>query len=169
MTTHAKKAPLTTAEQLHELSRATRSRRNLEKIQTLLEEVKENAAPVEDWGSEIRTLNDAVSSVREQTENIDNTIMPSQYVSKVTDALDTLDALLPGDDDPALELSNLIDEALSHAEDYESMLDDRDLSAEDREDKWAELQESLTAIGDGLDTLQTLGTDKQPEESANDE
>jgi hypothetical protein len=159
---------MTIAEDIHKLAGARRSRANLEKIQAELTELTQNGEPMEDWGSEIYTLNTAVAALQEQTENIDNSIMPSIYAAKLLDALESLTKLLPGSEDPVLGLPVLISNAVDHANEYESSLDDRDVTAEEREETWGHLQQALTEIGDALDTLDTLGVPQQDQEAAGD-
>jgi predicted nucleic acid-binding Zn-ribbon protein len=160
------KAPLSPAEQCHKLASAKRSRAKLEDIQTLLAEIKDNTEPLDDLTQDIQTLNNSINSVRAGVDAVDNSIMPSQYASELTDALDALDRLLPGDDDAAMGVRELIDTAIETADDYESSLDDTEMSAEDREEIWGTLQDQLTEVGNGLDSFQTLGSYVEPESKA---
>lgn len=166
--TRATKAPTTPAERLHKLARAKRSRANLEKVQALLEEIKDNIEPLGELADEIQTLNDALAEVQEKVTNVDDSLLPSRYVSRLEDALRVLDGLLPANEDPALNIAELIDSAQGTAEEYESSLDDTDMAADDRESIWEQLTEQLTEIGDGFDSFQALA-DKEPTEAGDDE
>ncbi|MBD0733982.1 hypothetical protein [Streptomyces sp. CBMA29] len=154
------KAQPTTADQIHKLARSTRSRANLEKIQTILDVLKDDAGPLSDLTTEIVSLNEAISTVRKDVTSVDASLMPPQYAAKLLDALNALYILLPHDEDPVMGISEPISNAITLAEQYELSLEETRVSAEDREETWEALQEQLIEIGNALDTLTALGTDK---------
>lgn len=124
------------------LTKLSRSRRNLEKIQGSIEELRGFADDGEEALRALAELREALEGIGEMDE--DNPLLPD--VSDIRGMAQDLLAAIPED----LSFDELVSEAEGYAEEYESCLDDSDYSADDREDIWGNLLDSLTNIADAL-------------------
>lgn len=129
-----------TRDELYALAKKKRNPANLEAIQEMLTELREHADKADEALS-------ALSRIREDaetfSENLDdgNVFLPegSGISEKITEFLD----MLPEEDE---NIADLITEAESYAEEYESCLEDKQYSADDREEIWGNLCDALEEI-----------------------
>ena len=125
------------------LSKKSRSRRNLELIQGQIEELRGFADDAEEAISIAASLREALEAIGE-VDGDSNPLLP--WVSDIQEKAGELVILLPED----LSFDELVSEAEGYAEEYESCLEDSDMSADDREEVWGNLLDALINIADVL-------------------
>lgn len=130
------------------LTKLSRNRRNLEKIQGQLEELRGFA----DDGAEVLTaLADAREKAQEFYDLLENAGDDNPLFEWIPDmrlVVDKFLADLPGDEEDAVD--ELISEAEGQAEEYENCIEDKDYSADDREEIWGNLLDSMSNIAGAL-------------------
>jgi hypothetical protein len=140
----------TLADELRRLSRLKRTRTNFETITEQVAELKEhaeNASVVLELLTELREKADELAGALDQAGD-GNPLL--QWSEDVNEAIVDLLVALPGDD--ASDISDDIDTAEQACDDYEEAQDDHDYTAQDRENLWGPLLDSLENIAIAIET-----------------
>jgi division protein CdvB (Snf7/Vps24/ESCRT-III family) len=136
---------MTLAEDIRALAQKRRSRPNLEKVQAQLDELRELADSAEYTLQALESAREALSELSGALDDDGNPLL--SWSAEVREAADALLALLPEEGESP---SELISEAEEIAEEYESCLDDRDYSADGREEIWGNLMDAMENIAGAL-------------------
>jgi DNA repair exonuclease SbcCD ATPase subunit len=127
------------------LSKLKRTRNNLELIQEQLGEIRSLADDAE-------SANELLTAAREAVQELDaggdadgNPF--TEWWDEVAEAAEAFLKALPEEGE---SIDDLISEAEGYAEEYESCLDDRDYSADDREEVWGNLCNALEEIAGAM-------------------
>ena len=138
------------SDELRRLSQLKRTRANFETITQQVAELKEhaeNASRVLELLTQLRNAADELAGALD-TAGDDNPLL--QWSEDVSEAIVDLLVALPGDD--ASDISDDIDTAEQACDDYEEAQDDHDYTAQDREDLWGPLLDSLENIAIAIET-----------------
>lgn len=138
------------ADELRKMGKLKRNKKNFETIQAEVESLKEHA----ESASEIFSALEELRTVTERLENAldqagDDNPLVANWSGDVRDAMTYLLQHLPGedeDDDPG----EIIDEVAEACEEYESSLENRDLSADDREEIWGSILDGLENVANAI-------------------
>jgi hypothetical protein len=137
------------ADELRRLTKLKRTRANFETITEQIAELKEhaeNAATVLELLTELREKADQLGGALEEVGD-DNPLL--QWSEDVSAAIVDLLVALPGDENE--DISELVDDADKACDNYAEIQDDRDYTAQDREDVWGPLLDSLENIADTIE------------------
>lgn len=129
-----------TRDELHALAKKKRSAKNLEAIQEMLTELREHADEAEATIGALAALREALEELGEGNDENPFTPWFSEMLLKAQDFLSEL---------PSEEVDSIdetIAEAEGCAEEYESCLENKDYSADDREEVWGNLCDALENI-----------------------
>lgn len=129
------------------LTKLKRTRNNLELIQEAITELREQADNAEDGLSALSSAREALSELSGALEADDNPFM--SWAAEVRQMAENILAELPGEE--VDEISDLITSAEEYAGEYELCLEDRDYSADDREEVWGNLLDALEDIAGVMD------------------
>lgn len=131
---------------LHKLAKLPRNKKNLEKIQAQLGETRELADNASETISALYSVRQALTELEGALDTDDNPLIP--WAPDVREMTQKFLAEMPGEE--ADELDDLISEAEGNAECYEESLEEEDYTAEEREEIWGELLDSLENIAEAL-------------------
>lgn len=150
-------------EGLQKLAQTSRNRRNMDKVQTAIDEVEEHRDALEGWLEAADEIRDALSKFTEKTGEIDADLMRSGEQAKLLSLAEQFERHIPSEDSMLAALPENIETVKTELGDLEDMLEDREnYSAEERDDKWAEITEALDNVATGLDELSFLGVQLEP-------
>lgn len=129
-----------TRDELYALAKKKRSAKNLEAIQEMLTELREHADKADEALSALTRIREDAETFSENLDD-ENVFLPSgsEISEKITAFLD----MLPESDE---NVDDLITEAEEYAGEYELCLDDKDYSADNREEVWGNLCDALENI-----------------------
>lgn len=133
-----KKMPL--KDDIYALAKLKRSKKNLEKIQDQVAELRELADNAETVLESARTARDAVQDLISSGDG-DNPL-----AAWWEDASMAGEKFLEEIPEEAEDIGQLVSDAEGYAEEYEDCLGDPDYSAEDREEVWGNLLDALENI-----------------------
>lgn len=128
------------------LTKLRRNRNNLALIQEQLGEVSELAEAADVASSLAAAVWEAVEELTGAEGSSGNPLVP--WFDDAVEAANLFQQSLP--QEGAECIGDLVSEAEQAAEEYESSLDDRDYSAEDREGIWDSLMDALSNIADAM-------------------
>jgi chromosome segregation ATPase len=127
-----------------------------------MEEMKDT---LEAWAESSIEAVSALQSFEEQTQELaEKKIIDGDVLTRVQAALEAVRPFLPDGENPITQFSEAHGEATSEADELENMLEDRDYTADEREERWGEITDHLTTLADGLDELDNLGNTKDDDE-----
>jgi hypothetical protein len=127
------------------LTKLKRSRNNLARIQDQLGEVGELAEAAD----VVNSLAAAVWEAVEELTGADGSGNPmTPWFDDAVEAANLFQQSLP--QEGAESVGDLVSEAEQAAEEYESCLEDRDYTADDREEVWGNLLDALSNIADAM-------------------
>jgi len=129
-----------TRDELYALAKKKRSRANLEAIQEMLETLREHADNAEEALSALARIREDAETFWESLDDENLFLLSGSDIKEKLQAF--LDEL-PGEGE---DVSDLITEAEGQAEEYENCLEDKDYSADDREEVWGNLLNALEEI-----------------------
>jgi flagellar biosynthesis regulator FlaF len=131
---------------LHKLAKLSRNKKNLEKITDQLSELRDAADQAEGALNAVQAAREALTELADNLDADDNPLLP--WAAELRDAAVIFTEVLPPEE--ADELDDLISEAEGNTERYEESLEDKDCTADDREEIWGELLDSLENIAEAL-------------------
>lgn len=149
-------------ENLQKLAQASRSRKNMDKIQCAIDEIEEHREPLEGWLEAADEIRDALSKFTEKTGELDGDLMHDGEQTKLVNLAEQFERYIPSPDSMLAALPENIESVMNNLGELEDMLEDREYSADEREDKWAEITEALDNVATGLDELSVLGVQVEP-------
>lgn len=132
-------------DELLALTKLRRNRANLEQVQEQITELREhydNAAEAIEAAKEVFEAIDELTG----TDGSGNPFTP--WFDEVIEAAQVFQQALPQED---IDLDSMISDAEQMAEEYEESLDDRDYTADDREEIWGNLMNILTDIAAAME------------------
>jgi hypothetical protein len=127
-------------DELYALAKKKRSAKNLEAIQEMLSGLRSHADDAEETIGAVARLREALEEIGEGNDENPFTPWFSEILLKAQDFLTELPS------EEADSIDDLITEAEGYAEEYEQCLDDRDYSADNREEVWGNLCDALEEI-----------------------
>jgi hypothetical protein len=137
------------AEELRALGKLKRTRSNYEKVADKVAELKANAESAS-------TVLNSLAALRENAEDLESALGDAagdnpllEWSSAVSLALTDFLAALPGED--GFDISELVEEADGFCDAYGDAQDDTGYSAQDREEAWGALLDSLENIARALE------------------
>jgi hypothetical protein len=130
------------------LAKLSRSRKNLERI-------REQTGELSDLHDDAKQVLTEMAETRERLQELADALggVPgdnpfTSWSQDLLEALSVFQAAFPAEDTE--NIGELIGEAVSYADDYESCLDDSEYSAVDREEVWGNLLDALENIAGAL-------------------
>ncbi|MFJ1700465.1 hypothetical protein ACIOHC_36340 [Streptomyces sp. NPDC088252] len=142
---------------LEKLVQTSRSRRNMEKIQTAIEEVDEYREALEEWLETAGEVRDALANFEEKSGALDAALFGEGVQEKMLALTEAMQQFVPEPDSALVSLPENIETVKSELDELESMLEDREYAADERNSKWDEIIEALEGVVTGLDELSMLG------------
>ena len=137
------------ADELRKLGKLKRTRANFEKVQAEVEELTEHGENAEQVISALNTLREAASELESALNEAGDENPLLQWSSDIASALAEFMDALPGEEGD--DIGGLIEEASSACENYEQAQDDRDYSADDREEAWGALLDALENVASAIE------------------
>lgn len=129
-----------TRDELYALAKKKRSRENLEAIQEMLTELREHADRAEEALTALNRIREDANIFSSELDD-ENIFLPSG--SDIQEKLQAFLDELPGEGE---DVDDLLSEAEARAEEYENCLEDNDYSADNREEIWGNLLDTLEDI-----------------------
>lgn len=151
---------------LRKVAGKKRSGANLELVKSTIEELEDTKTSIEEWTEKVSAVREAVNELLEHQEEMDREVLTAEAADTIATAAQGLVGVLPGEDGPITEFSEYYDTAVSAADELESMLEDREYSAEERDEKWEEIVEQLGYMAEALDEFSSLH--QKPDDSRNE-
>lgn len=142
---------------LQKLAQVSRSRRNMEKVQGELDNLEELRDALESWLDSAYEIRQTITAFAETFGQIDAVYLPDGAHDRLARLVSDLEPYLPDEDGMLAAFYEQFDVSKEGIEELESMLEDRDYSADDRDDKWYEATEALDNIATALDELSGIG------------
>lgn len=127
------------------LAKLKRTRNNLGLIQEMLAELREHADNAEGGLSALQSAREALEELQDVLDADDNPFM--SWSAEVRKATGDFLAGLPEETE---SVDDMITRAESYAEEYKECLEDKDYSADDREEVWGNLLNALEDIAGAM-------------------
>ncbi len=154
---------------LQKLADAHRNRKNMDKAVSTLEDLAELHEALLPWLEAAGDIRDSVNAFLEASENLPAEFLPDGAQEKLVSIVESLQFFLPEEDSELAHFEESWDNVRDGHDELESMMEDRDYGAEDRDDKWYEIAEACGNIASALDYLSILGRDLQAERETQEE
>ena len=144
---------MNTHERIIRLAAAKRSKANLEKVQELVEEQKSAVETAFDVIDQLRPIYEALGEIGTLEVRLmdaaDIGLLNASAVPQIVEALRSVEKALPAEEDEQSlhGISDTVAALEAACEEYESSLEDRDYSREDRDGLWERITEALTELG----------------------
>lgn len=135
------------AEELRTLAGRKRTRKNFEAIKQQLAELAEQAESASEYLESLSEIREAVGTLSDQLDSVadDNPLVGD--VGTIRDAAAEFLAALPDDDEP---ITTLVEEAQEASDEYEEAIEDREYTAEVRDEIWGTLCDALDNIANAI-------------------
>lgn len=142
---------------LRKLAAKKRTGANREQVQSTLEELEETKSAIESWLEKVEEARDALNALKESQEELDEDLISKAGSERITASVEALLGMLPEEDSSINQFAEYYSEAENGVSNLESMMEDRDVSADEREDQWGEITDNVTNMADALDELSAVG------------
>lgn len=142
---------------LRKLAAKRRTSANREEVQSTLEELEETKSAIESWLEKVEEARDALNALLESHGELDEDLISKAGSERITAAVEALLGMLPEEDSSINQFSEYFSEAENGVSNLESMMEDREISADEREDQWGEITDNLNNMADALDELSAVG------------
>jgi predicted component of type VI protein secretion system len=142
---------------IEKLTNLTRSRRNMEKVTGELDNLEELKQQLEPWLEAAEEIQSHIGQFIGRFDEIDADYLPDGAHSKAETLIRSLDHFLPGEYGSLASFVETFDEARDGLDELETMLEDRDYSADERDGKWYEVLDAVQRLAEGVAELDTMG------------
>lgn len=145
---------------LRKLAKKKRSRVNLETVQSALSDMESTKSEIESWLEQVQEVRGAIDGLLDYQENMDADLLGPAGFEAIAQAAVAMEKVLPEEDSIAAGFVEYHGNASESCDSLESMLEDREYGAEDRDQAWDEITDNLVNMADALDELSSLGDKK---------
>lgn len=151
---------------LQRLTSAPRKRSNMTAAQDALDNLAELRETLEPWLEAAEKIRGAIGEFTDKTLGLAEGYLSKESQNELIAFAEKLPLYIPEEGSELADFEehfNTVEDGLSE---LESMLEDRDYSADDRDEKWCEIADACGNLATALDLLSVIGRDLQAEAEA---
>lgn len=142
---------------LEKMAQLSRSRRNMDKIRDELDNLEELRNSLEPWLEAAQEVGEYVTAMIEKFYEIDANFLAEGAHDAFELMATGFERYVPEDGGELATFVESFDGVREGLDELESMLDDRDYGAEDRDEKWYEALDFVQNMANALAQLESLG------------